>query len=128
MATKAKTIPEKLSVLDRLKKIDADKEKLDETRKGLLDRAKEELLTKGRALIAELATLGFTYSFTDARPKKSHHKQVPEKATRHKPQGVCPICTWVTNPPHDKRSHRHQTKKVPFNDEELARRGLTRVP
>ncbi|MDQ6868508.1 MAG: hypothetical protein M3178_08915 [Pseudomonadota bacterium] len=127
MAMKATPVSEKLSVLDRLKKIDADKAKLDDTRAELLDKAKGELLAQGRAIVQELSALGFAFTFTDAPPKKSHKKQVPEKMVRHKPSGICPICTWATTPAHDKRSHRQQTIKAPFSEAELSKRGLTRV-
>jgi hypothetical protein len=39
----------------------------------------------------------------------------------------CPICNFRTDPPHDGRSHRGQTKKKPLTAEELAKKGLTKV-
>jgi hypothetical protein len=39
----------------------------------------------------------------------------------------CPICHFRTDPPHDGRSHRGQTKKKPLTDDELEKKGLTKV-
>jgi hypothetical protein len=39
----------------------------------------------------------------------------------------CPICHFRTDPPHDGRSHRGQSKKKPFTAEELEQKGLTKV-
>jgi hypothetical protein len=39
----------------------------------------------------------------------------------------CPICNFRTDPPHDGRTHRGQTKKKPFTAEELEMKGLTKV-
>jgi hypothetical protein len=39
----------------------------------------------------------------------------------------CPICHFLTDPPHDGRSHRGQSKKRPLTDEELKSKELTRV-
>jgi hypothetical protein len=38
----------------------------------------------------------------------------------------CWICDFQTDPPHDERSHRSQTKKKPFTKEELEEKGLTK--
>jgi len=39
----------------------------------------------------------------------------------------CPICHFRTDPPHDGRSHRGQSKKKPFTAEELEQKGLTKL-
>jgi hypothetical protein len=39
----------------------------------------------------------------------------------------CPVCHFRTDPPHDGRSHRGETKKKPFTAEELEKKGLTKV-
>jgi hypothetical protein len=39
----------------------------------------------------------------------------------------CPICHFRTDPPHDGRSHRGETKKRPLTAEELEKKGLTKV-
>jgi hypothetical protein len=39
----------------------------------------------------------------------------------------CSICDFQTDPPHDGRSHRSQTKKKPFTEEELEEKGLTKT-
>jgi hypothetical protein len=39
----------------------------------------------------------------------------------------CPICNFKTDPPHDGRTHRGQTKKKPLTAGELEEKGLTKV-
>jgi hypothetical protein len=39
----------------------------------------------------------------------------------------CPICNFRTDPPHDGRSHRGQTKKKPLTAEELEQKEMTKV-
>jgi hypothetical protein len=39
----------------------------------------------------------------------------------------CPICHFRTDPPHDGRLHRGQSKKKPFTAEELEQKALTKV-
>jgi hypothetical protein len=39
----------------------------------------------------------------------------------------CSICNFRTDPRHDGRSHRGQTKKRPFTADELEKMGLTKV-
>jgi hypothetical protein len=119
-----------LTVLDKIKKLDTDRAKLDEARKGLLDTAKAELLAQGQTVIAELKSLGFTYSLTEPA-KKAHHKPLKGDGTvreRVTPEGkVCPICAWATNPVHDRRAHRWQEVKGPFTEAELQERSLVRL-
>jgi hypothetical protein len=39
----------------------------------------------------------------------------------------CQICSFRTDPPHDGRAHRGQTKKRPLAAEELEKKGLTKA-
>jgi hypothetical protein len=39
----------------------------------------------------------------------------------------CPVCRFRTDPPHDGRSHRGQSKKKPFTAEELEQKALTKI-
>ena len=39
----------------------------------------------------------------------------------------CSICGFLTEPNHDKRSHRRQGHHAPFSDDELTAEGLVRV-
>jgi hypothetical protein len=39
----------------------------------------------------------------------------------------CPICEFLTIPPHDRRTHRNQKKKAPFSAAELKEKGLVKV-
>jgi hypothetical protein len=88
--------------------------------------AKADALARAEEAIGELTALGFEYELTEygAKTKAKPRKAGARKAIDHTPKGTCPICEYATNPPHDKRSHRSQTKKKPFTDAELAERGM----
>ena len=125
-ATEPKT---PLTVLDKIRKLDADQAKLNETRRSLLETAKSELLARGQSVVAELKTLGFIYVLIEP-PKKSHHKPAPGEGgvrERAMAQAMCAICGFDTAPQHDRRSHRHQVPKAPFSEAELTARKLTRL-
>jgi hypothetical protein len=126
-ATPVAPVGPKADVFTALQKLDADQQKLTDTRTKLLAGAKAELLTQAQTVLASLKTLGFVYTLTEPG-KKSHHKLKSESSGRERasPSGICPICTWGTEPPHDRRAHRWQKVRAPFNEEELARRGLVR--
>ncbi len=111
--------PEKQSALQQIKK-------LDEERAKLLESAKNDALTRAEEAISELIALGFEYELTEygAKEKAKPRKAGARKPIDHTPKGICPICEYATNPPHDKRSHRAQTRKKPFTDAELAERGM----
>jgi hypothetical protein len=103
--------------------------KLDDERAKLLESAKSDALARAEEAINELIALGFDYELvepvreTARKPKTARKGSAPD----HTPHGVCPICTWATNPSHDRRSHRSQTKKRPFTDDELSEKGMTKV-
>lgn len=128
-ATATVLVGAKLTVLQQLEKLDADRAQLEATRKGLLDTAKAELLAQGQTIIAGLKSLGYTYVLSEPA-KKSHHKMKGEGGVRERatPSVMCPICNFHTSPQdHDRRSHRHQITKGPFTEAELQKRGLVRL-
>jgi hypothetical protein len=103
--------------------------KLNEERTKILEGAKKEALARAEEAINELAALGFEYALvepareTPRRPRTARKGSAPD----HHPKGACPICEFATNPPHDKRSHRSQTRKKPFTDAELAEKRMKMV-
>jgi DNA repair exonuclease SbcCD ATPase subunit len=111
---------EKQTALQQIKK-------LDEERGKILEAAKKEAVARAEEAINELTALGFDYELvepgraTARKPRTARKGSAPD----HHPKGTCPICGWATNPPHDKRSHKSQTKKKPFTDAELSAKGMT---
>jgi hypothetical protein len=103
--------------------------KLDDERAKLLESAKADALGRAEEAINELTALGFDYELvkpareTARKPRTARKGSAPD----HHPKGICPICTWATNPSHDRRSHRSQTKKRSFTDAELSEKGMTKV-
>jgi hypothetical protein len=116
------TMAEKQTALQQIKK-------LDEERAKLLKNAKADALARAEEAIKELIGLGFEYELTEygTKAKAKPRKAGARKAIDHTPKGMCPICEYATNPPHDKRSHRAQAKKKPFTDAELEQRSMERV-
>ena len=116
------TVAKELTALQQIKK-------LDEERAKLLDSAKADALARAEEAINELIGLGFEYELTayGTKAKAKPRKAGARKAIDHTPKGTCPICEYATNPPHDKRSHRAQTKKKPFTDAELQQRSMERA-
>jgi hypothetical protein len=110
---------EKLSTLQQLKK-------LEEERAKLLESEKNDALTRAEEAINELVALGFDYEIVEPARGAARKTRTARKASApdHHPKGTCPICEYATNPPHDKRSHRAQTRKKPFTDAELSERGM----
>jgi hypothetical protein len=114
-----------MSVLDKLKA-------LDDQRAKLLDDAKKDALEAAHKAITALNELGFNYrlvegssTITGRRSRKEHSDtEAPKRQAR---DIACPICEFKTAPHHDGRAHRSQEPKRPFNVEELAERGLTKV-
>ena len=117
------TMAEKLTTLQQIKK-------LDEERAKLLESAKTDALTRAKEAINELTALGFAYELVEPVGKTTSRKtRTARKAPTpdHHPRGMCPICEYTTKPPHDKRSHRSQTRKKPFTDAELDQRSMKRA-
>ena len=105
-----------MTVLERLKKLEKEKEKL-------LADAKKEGLDKANAAIAELNALGFTYALVEDGKgrKKTQVRQID-------PNKPCAICKFATEPNHDSRKHRGQETKKAFTAKELEELGLKKKP
>jgi hypothetical protein len=114
------TMPEKLTTLQQIKK-------LDEERKKLLESAKADALARAEEAINELTALGFDYELVEPARETARKTRTARKASApdHHPKGTCPICEYATKPPHDKRSHKSQQKKRPFTEKELSERRMT---
>lgn len=101
---------------------------LDEQRAKLLAAAKSEAIKKVDKALKELNSLGFDYRIvSDGSGRVRVGRKV--KAGRGKGRvknGACRICNFLTVPPHDARTHRGQSKKVPFSNQELTERGMRR--
>src|ERR1700674_2283545 len=110
------------TVLEKLKELNIQRD-------ALMAEAKTEALANAEAAISQLNELGFSYFLgsheTVERPKARLAKAEGEKGARHIPKDVpCPICNFRTDRPHDRRSHRSQTKTRPFTDKELEALGM----
>jgi hypothetical protein len=81
---------------------------------------KEEALRKANEAIAELKTIDLNYVFCEEGEK-------PTGSKKGEQTGPCTICKFMTNPAHGGRTHKSQTEKRPFTDEELKQRNLARV-
>jgi hypothetical protein len=103
--------------------------KLDDERAKLLESAKADALGRAEEAINELTALGFEYDLVEPARATARKPRIARKGSTpdHHPKGSCPICEYATNPPHDKRSHRSQTKKKPFTDAELDQRSMKRA-
>jgi hypothetical protein len=106
------------SAIQRIKDLDAE-------RASIFDHAKEEVLEKAKAAVAELNALGLSYTLSNSAGKQA--KAGPGKGKRTITAAACPICEFQTTPPHDGRTHRSQKKKSPFSAAELKEKGLVKV-
>jgi hypothetical protein len=95
------------------------------------DQAKAEALETARDAINFLRELGIDNDTIlkdlGFRARKETRKAKAENGTRAPKDEPCPICNFRTDPPHDGRSHRGQTKKRPLSAEELEEKELTKV-
>jgi hypothetical protein len=95
---------------------------------SMTEQAKAEALDKAREAIGVLRELGLNNNAIlkelgfrgRAAAKKSREGSTPKDEP-------CSICHFRTDPPHDARSHRGQSKKKPFTAEELEQKALTKV-
>jgi hypothetical protein len=116
------------SPIEQIKELEAQREML-------LSEAKADALARAEEAVSELNALGFHYYIGETaknrRRAMKRPKQLPtvDKSVLHKPSAEkpCPICEYRTDPPHDRRSHRTQTKKKAFTDKELEAAGMTRL-
>jgi hypothetical protein len=92
------------------------------------EQAKTEALGKASEAISFLRDLGMD---NDTILKdlgfRGRAKTQESREARPPKDEPCSICNYRTDPPHDGRSHRGQTKKRPLTAEELEQKGLTKV-
>src|ERR1700733_10818151 len=96
------------SAIEEIKELKAQLESRSETvKQEALDRAREaiwvlrELGIDNDTILKDLAFRG------RGSAEESREGRTPK-------EGPCPICNFQTDPPHDGRSHRGQSKKKPF--------------
>lgn len=95
--------------------------------------AREEALARARAAVDELNQLGVQYELREAGMPRTARQisggdgsTAGRKGTRQvRADRPCPVCKFVTEPPHDGR--RHKGHPAPFTDEELEQQGMRRV-
>jgi hypothetical protein len=93
------------SAIERIKELDAE-------RARLFEQAKEEALLKATQAITDLMALGLDYQLINgaATPAKTETAKVLGTAK----DVSCPVCKFLTIPPHDRRTHRNQKRKHHF--------------
>jgi hypothetical protein len=110
------------SVIDEIRELKAQvQSKTEQAKAEALESAKEAinfLRELGIDNDTILKDLGFR-----ARTKSPKEK-TERTSSKDEP---CPICNFQTDPPHDGRSHRGQSKKRPLTTEELEEKGLTKL-
>jgi hypothetical protein len=91
--------------------------------------AKAEALDKASEAIGFLRELGLDNdTILKELGFRARTKSPKEKAEQTSSKDEpCPICGFGTEPPHDGRSHRGQSKKKPLTTEELEAKGLTKL-
>jgi DNA repair exonuclease SbcCD ATPase subunit len=110
------------SVIDEIKELKAQVQ-------SKTEQAKAEALESGREAINFLRELGIDNdTILKELGFRARTKSSKEKAERASSKDEpCPICNFKTDPPHDGRSHRGQSKKKPLTTEELEEKGLTKL-
>jgi hypothetical protein len=92
------------------------------------EQAKAEALEKASEAISFLRILGIDNDTIlkqlGFRNRANSRESREGAAPKDEP---CPICNFRTEPSHDGRSHRGQTKKRPLTAEELEKKGLTKL-
>ena len=103
----------KMSILEQLKKLEDERAKL-------INGAKDEAFKKAEAAVADLNSLGFPYRLVEGE-EKAGKKKVRQKG------GICKICKFETEPPHDGRlkTHREQgDARKPLTEKQMAELGF----
>ena len=106
------------SAIERIRELDLE-------RANLFEQAKEEALKKATDAISDLMALGLDYQLTNGPAKPA--KTGTEKVLGTAKDVPCPICEFLTIPPHNGRAHKNQKKKAPFSAAELKEKGLVKV-
>src|SRR5271168_604634 len=116
-------MPEKIKPTEKLDDLTPVQRlaKLDAERAEILASAKADALQKANEAVSELNDLGFHFVLSEEGEKPANGSKKGEQT------GPCPVCKFMTDPPHGGRTHKSQSEKRPFTDEELSQRGLTRV-
>jgi hypothetical protein len=106
------------SAIERIRELDVE-------RANLFEQAKEEALKKATEAITDLIALGLDYQLISggAKPAKTGSEKVLGTAK----DVPCPVCGFLTIPPHNGRAHKNQKKKAPFSAAELKEKGLVKV-
>lgn len=116
------------SVMDELRKLDEEEARINAQRAKLKESAKAEAMEKANAAVEELNSLGFNYRLVDGDVGFTRAANKPKGQRKTDPNKVCPICDFITDPPHDARKHRSQgDNKRPFTAEELTSMDLKKV-
>ena len=101
------------SVLDQLKELDAQREKL-------MHGAMAEAMAAMNAALVGVNALGRRFRLVEETGNG-------RKGTRQVRDVPCKICGYRTRPPHDARRHRAQKTKKPFTNAELNQMGLEKA-
>ena len=101
------------SVIDQLKDLDAQREKL-------MQGAMAEAMAAMNAALAGVNSLGRLFRLVEDTGNG-------RKGTRQVRDVPCKICGYRTRPPHDARRHRAQKTKKPFTKAELNEMGLEKA-
>jgi hypothetical protein len=95
---------------------------------SMTEGAKTEALDKASKAISALRALGLDNDTILKELGFRGQAKVKESREGNPPKDEpCPICNFQTDPPHDGRSHRGQSKKRPLTADELEKKGLTKV-
>src|ERR1700722_4007656 len=116
------TMPDKIKAVEKVDDLTPVQKlaRLDQERAEILASAKADALQKANEAVGELNALGFHYLLCEEGEK-------PTGSKKGEQTGPCPVCKFMTNPPHGGRTHKSQPEKRPFTEEELAKRSLIRV-
>ncbi len=111
-----------LTPAQRITKLNAERAKIDAEMAEVVTAANRPtaLQKSANEAVSELNALGFHYLLCEEGEK-------PTGSKKGEQTGPCPVCKFMTNPPHGGRTHKSQTEKRAFTDEELKARGLVRV-
>jgi hypothetical protein len=95
---------------------------------SLTAQVKSEALHKANEAIGVLRELGIgNDAILRALDFEGRAKTQASGKGRPPKNEPCPICNFRTDPPHDGRSHRGQTKKKPLSAEELEQKEMSKV-
>ena len=111
------------SVIDEIKELKAQIQSKTEQAKAEALRSAKEAIDFLRELEIDNDTILKDLGFR-ARTKSPKEKVAKQASSTDE---SCPICNFRTDPPHDGRSHRGQSKKKPFTADELEEKELTKL-